>query len=131
MVLLVLIRFFEKSFFDDGLVDFFRHAYLTEDLPSLDIFHVLWVDSLRYWLNTLLSMALIYVWFRPPAVLQFLGILYLFVYLLVICWFYYEWTHYQAGDYILLFYIRRILIQPLLLLILLPALFYQKKSLST
>ena len=128
LILLVLVRFFEKQFFDDGLIDFFRHAYLSEDLPAVSVSHILLVDSLRFGLNSLLSIGILYLLFRQKDLLRFLFGVYLLVFVLGLLFFYYELTHYQAGNYLSLFYVRRLLLQPLLLLILAPALFYQKKN---
>ena len=130
LILLVLIRFFEKQFFDDGLIDFFRHAYLSEDLPAVSVSHILLVDSLRFGLNSILSIGILYLLFRQAGLLRFLSWVYLLVFVPALLFFYYELTHYQAGDYLMLFYVRRLLVQPLLLLILAPALFYQKKNAS-
>ena len=128
LILLVLIRFFEKQFLNDGLIDFFHHAYLKEDLPAVPAVRVLVTDSLRFWLNAVISMAILYTWFKQTDLLKFLLLIYLVVFVVVAAWFYYDLIHYREGEYIRLFYLRRILIQPLLLFLLIPALYYQQKS---
>jgi len=130
LILLVSIRFFEKSFFDDGLIDFFRHDYLSEDLPEVSVSHILLTDTLRFLLNSLFSVGVLYILFRRKDLLRFLLLIYGLVFILGILFFYYELTHYHRGNYLTLFYVRRLLIQPLLLLILIPALLYQNKSVA-
>ena len=123
--LLIAIRLFEKTYFDDGLIRFFQHDYLTEPLPKLSIFKIIWMDSIRFWLNTAISILILSLYFNQSGLLKFLLIIFTIGYLISILVLYLSLNNYQAGHYLLLFYNRRFLIQPLLLLLLAPALWYQ------
>jgi len=127
LLLLVAVRLFEKQLFNDGLIQFFQHNYLTEKLPFVPKNTILLTDSLRYWLNTLISIAILKLYFNQRDLNKFLFLIYTVFFLVAIFVFNYALSHYQSGDYLLLFYVRRFLIQPLLLFILLPALLYQQK----
>jgi len=126
LFLLVLIRFIEKKIFDDGLIDFFHHQYLTGDLPEISFWRIMLIDSLRYWLNSIISIGIMYLFFSQKYLFRFLFSLYLFVFLVALAIYYYQLRNYSAGNYLGLFYVRRLLIQPLLLFVLIPALLYQK-----
>ena len=131
LILIVSIRVLEKRFFNDGLIDFFQHDYLTRPLPDLSITQLLVIDSLRFWLNALLSIAILYLLFKQKHLLKFLFIIYGVFFVIGISAMYYLLSHYQPGEYAALFYVRRLLIQPLLLFLLLPALLYQQKNRQT
>ena len=123
--LLMAVRFFEKTYFDDGLIRFFQHDYLTEPLPKLSIFKTIWIDSLRFWLNTAISILILRLFFNQSGLLKFLLLVFTISFFVSILILYLSIENYQAGHYLVLFYIRRFLIQPLLLLLLVPALWYQ------
>jgi len=124
--ILVLIRLKEKSFFDDGLIDFFKNSYQTGNLPTINFIEVLKIISLRFWLNSLISITILSLFFKFKKLIEFLLGVYALAYIILIVAFYFAWKHYQAGNYLTIFYIRRILIQPLLFFILIPALYYHK-----
>ena len=124
------IRWFEKNFFDDGLINFFEFSYLTEPLPVSDFINIWEIDSIRFWLNSFFSIGILRLLFDDIKLIKFLFGLYFTSYLLISFVFFIAWTHYEPGNYLYLFYIRRFLIQPLLLFILLPALLYHQKNKS-
>ena len=124
---LIAIRFFEKSYFDDGLICFFQHDYLTEPLPKFLIFKIIWIDSIRFWLNTAISIMILSLYFNRSGLLNFLLLIFTAGYFISMLVFYLSIESYQAGHYLILFYSRRFLIQPLLLLLLAPALWYQER----
>ncbi len=125
LILLIAIRFFEKHFFDDGLIAFFQHDYLNNDLPDTSIIKTLLIDSVRYWLNAVLSIAIIYLYFKQTGLLKFLFLIYTATFIIGISLMYIALQNYQSGQYLFLFYTRRFMIQPLLLFLLFPALWYQ------
>ena len=124
------IRLFEKNFFDDGLINFFEFSYQTEPLPTVDFFNVWEIDSFRFWLNSFLSIGILTVLFKEIKLMKFLFGLYFLSFLLISFIFFIAWKNYEAGNYLSLFYTRRLLIQPVLLFILLPALLYHQKNKS-
>ena len=127
LLLLVLIRFYEKRFFNDGLIDFFQHDYLTRDLPHLSLWQIIVTDSLRYWLQSVISIGILYLYFSRKELIEFLSFVYVLVYITAVAVLVYLLNNYESGQYIALFYVRRVLIQPVLLFIMFPALLYQQK----
>jgi len=125
---LLLIRYYEKTLFDDGLIDFFKHDYLNQNLPAISIQKTFFTDVIRYFLNSFLSAGILYLFFKQKGLIQFLLIFYTALLIVIGGYFIYAIKHYEAGQYIHLFYTRRVLIQPLALLLLFPALIYQKKE---
>jgi len=127
IVLLISIRFFEKNLFDDGLIQFFTHDYLTQDLPITSSLQTIIIDGVRFWINSILSIMIMFLVFKQKHLLTFLLSFYGLVFLIIIIALHFAIANYTPGHYLSLFYIRRFLIQPLLLFILVPALLFQKK----
>ncbi len=128
LLLLVAIRFFERQLFNDGLIDFFRYDYLKSNLPGISKLTIVLTDSLRYWINSLISITILYLLFKRRDLPLFLFSFYLLAFIAGLVFFVYALNHYQPGEYLVLFYIRRFFIQPVLLLVLIPALLYHKKN---
>ena len=63
-VLLILIRFFENELFYDPYLLFFQDDYLRMDYPNREVFKLTAFTILRYVLNTVISLGIIYVIFR-------------------------------------------------------------------
>lgn len=126
-VLLVLIRAFENTLFYDPLLVFFKSDYKTLPLPEMNIFALQLGIAFRYLLNSILSLGIIGLVFQNREVLKVSGILYglLFI-VLIILFSFIVYTSEGTSCHFLLFYVRRFLIQPLFLLILLPAFYFQK-----
>ena len=124
--LLVLIRIFENELFYDPYLLFFRNDYLYMDFPRREIFKLTAFTTLRYALNSSISLAIIYLFFRDKSILKFSGIIYVIAYILLILIFLYFVINPRQEDYYLFFNFRRFLIQPMLLLLLLPAFYYYK-----
>ena len=124
---LVLIRAFEADLFYDPFLEFFKNDYLYLDTPVFDTVKLIAFTTLRYGLNTVLSLGIIYVVFKDIEILKFSVILYAVAYTILILVFIYLIINAKQNDYFILFNIRRFLIQPILLLLLLPAFYYQKQ----
>ncbi|UUC45739.1 exosortase F system-associated protein [Flavobacterium cerinum] len=128
ILLLALIRTFETELFYDPFLDFFKGTFQNAVLPSYDTGNLLGSLSLRYGLNTILSLIIIYLFFKDRGLVWFSGILFLFFYVGLLTAFIVLLKSSDKPDYMTLFYIRRFLIQPLLLILFLPAFYYQKKK---
>ena len=126
--LLVLVRFLENNLFYDPLISFFKTDYQTQSLPQLDSFKLLWNVFLRFALNTLISLALLWVIFKDKEIIKFSSLLYGILFLLLFSVFYYLVFSANSQNHLPLFYVRRFLIQPLLVLILVPAFYFQKSK---
>jgi exosortase F-associated protein len=126
-VLLVLIRTYENTLFYDPLLDFFKMDYKTMPLPAMDTFALQTGIALRFLLNTLISLAIIWLVFNDKEIIKLSALLYGILFaILFMAFSSIIFTSEETGGHLVLFYVRRFLIQPLFLLILLPAFYFQK-----
>ena len=63
VVALVLIRAYEDSLFYDPFLDYFKGDYYNLPIPEIDNLQLIFGFFFRYFLNTALSLAIIYVLF--------------------------------------------------------------------
>lgn len=126
---LILIRAFENFLFYDPYLKFFHNDYLYIDSPRREVLKLTLSTTMRYVINTLISLAVLYVFFKDWSIIKFSAIIYSISYLILILLFLYFVMNPRQEDYYIFFNIRRFLIQPLLLLLLLPAFYYQRKGL--
>ncbi|WPR72737.1 exosortase F system-associated protein [Flavobacterium sp. NG2] len=126
--LLALVRVFEHDLFYDPFLGYFEGDFHNQPLPLFHSFQLFLGLLFRYSLNMLISLALIYVIFKEIEMIKFSFLLYiLFFSFLIICFFSVIYV-YGASNNLMLFYIRRFLIQPLFVLLFIPAFYYQKQS---
>ncbi len=123
---LVLIRAFEDVLFYDPYLTFFKNDYLYMDSPRREIAKLVLNTSLRYISNTLLSLGILYVIFKDKSIIRFSVFVYGLAYIMLLIPFLYFVIHHEQEDYYLFFNIRRFLIQPIGLILLLPAFYYYK-----
>lgn len=123
---LILIRFFENSLFYDPYLQFFESDYLYIDSPRRETLKLVLFTTLRFVLNSGISIGILYVIFRDKSIIKFTGLIYLAAYVFLLSAFLYFVINPRQEDYYLFFNIRRFLIQPLILVILLPAFYYSK-----
>jgi exosortase F-associated protein len=128
VLLLVAIRFFEDSLFYDPLIAFFRSDYLLGIIPPMNMAELMIHLSIRYALNSAISLGIIYIAFQNRSMLKFSVILYVLLYLGAVSAFIFLVLNIEREHYLALFYVRRFLIHPLFLLILLPAFYYYRIS---
>jgi len=122
---LVSVRYWEAALFYDPLLVFFEGAYLNATrLPKLDFFSLLLNISLRYWLNSALSILTLVVLFPRKGIFKISLLLYVALFVLLIIGFSVIVMTYDQHLSMLLFYVRRFLIQPIFLLVLVPAFYY-------
>ena len=124
--LLALIRYFENELFYDPYLSFFENDYLYMDNPRREVFKLTVFTTLRYVLNSGISLGILYVFFRDRNIIKFSAFVYAVAYVVLIVLFLYFVLNPRKEDYYLFFNIRRFLIQPIILLLLLPAFYYNK-----
>lgn len=124
--LLAGIRAFESQLFYDPFLKYFEGDYIKMALPEFDALKLFLGLSFRYFLNSTLSLGIIYSLFKDKEMIAFTSILYLFLFLILIVGFYAILHFYGNQNNLLLFYVRRFLIQPLFLILFAPAFYYQK-----
>ncbi len=127
VLLLVLIRAFEDELFYDPLLDFFKNDYSSLPLPEMDIFALQVSVALRFFINTIISLSILWLVFRDREIIKLSVILYAILFAgFFIAFNFIVFTSEGTTSHLALFYVRRFLIQPLFLLILLPAFYFQK-----
>jgi len=126
VVLLALVRYFENYLFYDPYLQFFENDYLYIDSPRREALKLTLFTTLRYVLNTIISLGVLYVIFKDKSIIKFSVVIYGIAYLFLLAAFLYFVMNPKQEDYYLFFNIRRFLIQPLILVVLLPAFYYNK-----
>lgn len=125
---LVLIRVFEAQLFYDPFLDFFKSEYANLPYPDYKPFPFFLSLVLRYSLNSMVSLAILYVVFQDRSLLKFSGILYLIFLVVLLLLLFLVLYFLDPKNAMFLFYVRRFLIQPIFLVLFLPAFYYQKKT---
>ncbi|MBD0836128.1 exosortase F system-associated membrane protein [Aestuariibaculum suncheonense] len=123
---LILIRAFENLLFYDPYLTFFKNDYLYIDSPRREVLKLVFFTSFRFWLNTLVSLGILYLFFKEWSLIKFSVLFYAIAYIVLILVFIYFIINPKQEDYYLFFNFRRFLIQPIILLVLLPAFYYYK-----
>ena len=125
---LVLIRAYEDSLFYDPFLDYFKRDYYNLPIPEIDNLQLIFGLFFRYFLNTALSLAIIYVLFKDIDAVKFASVLYCIFFILLLAAFFFILLKNGDTNKMGLFYVRRFLIQPIFLLLFLPAFYYQKQK---
>lgn len=128
ITLLVLIRMFEADLFYDPLQLFFRTEHSNKLLPDFDLLSLLGNVAYRFFLNTFISLAILWLVFKNISAIKLAAILYIAMFLVLFLLYSFLVNSSEAGNHLFLFYVRRFLIQPIFLLILLPAFYFQLKN---
>ncbi|WP_414655975.1 exosortase F system-associated membrane protein [Flavobacterium sp.] len=126
VALLVFIRAFERQLFYDPLLVYFEGDYMKLPLPEFDNLKLFFGLSFRFFLNTILSLGILYFLFKDKEMILFASILYLFLFVILIVALFCILHFFKNQENLLLFYVRRFLIQPLFLILFVPAFYYQK-----
>jgi exosortase F-associated protein len=125
-IMLIAIRAFVEPFFYDPLILYFKNDYLHKAIPKVNTSQYFVHIFLRYFLNTSLSLAIIYLIFNNLKTLLF-SLKFFIIAFIILNFLLFIMLKFSIFDsYIFIFYVRRFLIHPLFLLILIPAFYYQK-----
>lgn len=126
-IALIAVRMFENELFYDPLLNFFKTDHSTQPLPEMNLSRLFWNVCLRFLMNTILSLGILWFVFQNRGILKVSLFLFAVLYTILAIVFVVLLNTSEAGDHMGLFYVRRFLIQPLFLLILLPAFYFQKR----
>lgn len=122
--LLVLVRVFESELFYDPYLAFFQNDYLYVDSPKHNVFKLTVHTVYRFIVNTVISLGILYLFFKDINVVKFSAVVYIIAFVTLISLYVYFVMNPKQEDYYMFFNIRRFLIQPIILLLLLPAFYY-------
>ena len=124
-LLLIMVRAFELQLFYDPFIVYFKNAYLHEPIPVFSGSKLLISLIFRYALNTIISLAIIYLAFQNTSFVKFSIKFYAIAFILLSITFFIILKGELQHGYLFAFYIRRFLIHPLFVLLLLPAFYYK------
>lgn len=126
--LLLAIRGFEDSLFYDPFLFFFKSTESDKALPEFEILKLIGNVALRFLMNTSVSLGILWIIFQKTEIIKLSTLLYVVLFIALLLTFYLLASSEATGQHMALFYIRRFLIQPLFLLILIPAFYFQKNK---
>ncbi|MDN3642122.1 exosortase F system-associated protein [Lutimonas halocynthiae] len=123
---LVLVRAFELQLFYDPFIEYFKYDYLYDPIPVFSGSKLLTSLIFRYGLNTVISLFIIYIAFENKGFVVFAVKFYMIAFVILSITFFIILKGELAHGYLFAFYIRRFLIHPLFVLLLLPAFYYKQ-----
>lgn len=129
-VILIGIRGYLSPYFYDPLRAYFKTDYMYLPIPPIDFGLYFFNILLRYTLNTIVSLAIIYVAFESKDKLFFSIKFYVLAFIVLSLMLFILLKFNIIEGHMLIFYVRRFLIQPLFVFILLPAFYYQNLQLK-
>ena len=127
-LILVLIRIFEDELFYDPFILFYKKILYSKNIPEINLINIILNTFYRYLINFLISIIILFIAFNNKEVLRFSIIFYTISFIILIGLYLYILSHLTKELYQVFFYIRRFLIQPIFILILLPAFYYQQET---
>lgn len=125
--LLVLVRAFQHQLFYDPFINYFSNDFLSNPIPDYNTFKLFVSLLFRYTINSIISLAIIYVIFRKKGLVKFSIKFFVAAFIFLIIFYFVLLQLEMLDGYLLTFYIRRFLIHPLFVLILVPSFYYQQK----
>ena len=125
---LVSVRVLEAYLFYDPLQQFFHQPdYFIQDLPELQWFKFVGATLFRYGVNGIISLGIVELLFQKKDLTYFAGVVIGMLFLVLFPVFVGLILDGDPDRYQFLFYVRRILIHPVMALLLIPAIWYNEK----
>ncbi|XLS28664.1 exosortase F system-associated membrane protein [Flavobacteriaceae bacterium M23B6Z8] len=128
ILLLVAIRMFEDKLFYDPFLNYFEHGLYHGTIPEFDGWWLFLNHLFRYALNLIISLLLLWVLFKNVQFVKIAAVLYATLFLVLIIAYFILIAYSLEEHHLMTFYVRRFLIQPLLIFILIPAFYYQIRT---
>ena len=127
LIALACVRAFENELFYDPFLKYFKSNYQNSNLPKADGLYLLVSYFFRYFINSMLSLSIIYIVFKDFEMIKFVSILYITFFIMLIFLFFLTIKYFGNSNKMFLFYIRRFIIQPIFLMLFLAGFYFQKK----
>lgn len=121
------IRAFEKQLFYDPFLNYFKNDFHNLPYPQVEELKLFFGLLSRYFLNSVLSLVLIYALFQDRDIFKFSLIIYSLFLIVLLVMFYVILEYFPDAGW-LLFYVRRFIIQPILVLLFIPGFYYQLQN---
>lgn len=123
---LVVVRAFENELFYDPFLDFFKDDYQNKKIPLFHQWPLFLSLSFRYFLNAIITVFVLHILFKDRAIVKLTSVLLFVFFIVLIGALFFLVNTCTTPDYLYIFYVRRFLIQPLFLILFVPAFYYQK-----
>lgn len=123
---LTLVRAFQHQLFYDPFIEYFKNDYLYNPMPVFSGSKLLVSLIFRYGINTLISLFIIYIAFENKSFVIFSLKFYIIAFVILSITFFVILKGELTHGYLFAFYVRRFLIHPLFVLLLLPAFYYKQ-----
>ena len=120
-VILIGFRGMAQQWFYDPFLAYFKHDYLSLPVPEIALPTYFLHLFLRYLINSIISLVILYLVFMKWSVVSFCIRFYVLAFILFGLGLFYLMYFQPDTHYLLLFYLRRFLIHPIFLLVLIPA----------
>jgi exosortase F-associated protein len=127
VLILIAIRAFEDTLFYDPFLDYFKSNYYNLPLPKLNSIKLFFSLGFRFYVNSMISLGLLRLIFNDAKIMKFSIFLYSVLGIVLMISFFFILLKFGETNKMNLFYIRRFIIQPLFVILFIPAFYYQKK----
>lgn len=123
--ILGLIRVFESKIFYDPFTAYYKTNYFKKETPNYELLAIITNTFVRYLINSIISIFILFIAFRKKEIIRFSILFYSILFIILISIYTITLLNFSDDLKQVFFYIRRFLIQPIFILILLPAFYYQ------
>ena len=124
---LIGVRMLEDTLFYDPFLNYFHEAIKNMDFPSFEWGRLILGHLFRFFLNLLFSCLIIQCLFKNKEWTIQGAVLIAIVFAITFpIYLYCIYSHFEIG-YLFSFYMRRFVIQPLVLLLIVPLFYYRKQ----
>lgn len=127
MLLLIAIRAFEDNLFYDPFLNYYKDNFTNLPFPVINPIKLFFSLGFRYYLNSIISLAFLYLIFKDSKIVKFSTFLYILFGSILMISFFFVLLKLGENNKMSLFYIRRFIIQPIFLILFIPAFYYQKR----
>ena len=123
----ILVRAYQGYLFYDPLEMYFDNDYLYLPLPEVDKSRLFWSYLFRYTINSIISFAILKIAFPHRSFIRTIAIFYVFAFVLLSTILLSLMIFKIDVGYLFPFYIRRFIIHPVFILVLLPFIYLMRK----
>ena len=127
IAILIAIRAFEDTLFYDPFLNYYKDNYSNLPFPVINPIKLFLSLGFRYYLNSIISLAFLYILFNDSKIVKFSIFLYILFGSVLMISFFFVFLKLGEDSKMSLFYIRRFIIQPIFLILFIPAFYYQEK----
>lgn len=128
LILLISIRALENSLFYDPFLNHFKTIFHNKPLPDYNFLLLLFNYFVRFLINSSLSILIIYILFQDTKIIKLLIYIYCTLFLILILGIIILLILNNPYYNYILFNLRRFIMQPLFLILFVPAIYFQKIS---